>query len=125
MALTTNLPVWIRGTRRRIGPQFHSLRVMKLHWIVLKVHTQKFQEAEFRIFSPKVRYLAFKVKLRKLPKTSLITFDLHHIHIIGRCGQGQHNLMASRSQGQSQVHEGRYHFFVVFERFSKLLLQFR
>lgn len=44
-------------------------------------------------------------KLRKLSKTALMTFDLHHIHIIGRFGQGQHTLMTSRSQ--SQGHKGQ------------------
>ena len=57
------------------------------------------------MFAPKVRYWAFNVKLRKLPKTALMTFDLHHIHIIGKCGQGQHTLMTSRSR--SQGHKGQ------------------
>ena len=40
-----------------------------------------------------------------------MTSDLHHIHIIGWYGQVQHSLMTSRSQGQSQGHEGRFRFF--------------
>ena len=40
-----------------------------------------------------------------------MTPDLHYIHIIGRYGQGQTTLMTSRSQGQSQGHEGYFRFF--------------
>ena len=36
--------------------------------------------------------------------------DVHHIHIIGRYGQGQTTLMTSRSQGQSQGHQGHFRF---------------
>ena len=39
-----------------------------------------------------------------------MTPDVHHIHIIGRYGQGQTTLMTSRSQGQSQGHEGHCRF---------------
>ena len=40
-----------------------------------------------------------------------MSFDIDHIHIIGRYRQGQHTLMTSRSQGQSQGHEGYFRFF--------------
>ena len=39
-----------------------------------------------------------------------MTPDVHHIHIIGRYGQGQTTLMTSRSQGQSQGHKGHFRF---------------
>ena len=42
-----------------------------------------------------------------------MTFDGHHIHIIGRYRQGQHTLMTSRSQGQSQGHEDHFRFLAV------------
>ena len=45
-----------------------------------------------------------------------MTFDSHHIHIIGRHRQGQHTLVTSRSQGQIQGHEGRFRFLAVFTR---------
>ena len=53
-----------------------------------------------------------------------MTFDGHHIHIIGRYRQGQHTLMTSRSQGQSQGHEGHFRFLAVLRVFRELLLQF-
>ena len=53
-----------------------------------------------------------------------MTFDGHHIHIVGRYRQGQHTLMTSRSQGQSQGHQGHFRFFADFARFRELLLQF-
>jgi len=43
-----------------------------------------------------------------------MTSDLHQNHIIGRYSQGQHTLVTSRSQGQSQGHEGRLRFFHIF-----------
>ena len=43
-----------------------------------------------------------------------MSFDSHHIHTIGRYRQGQHTLMTSRSQGQSQGHEGYFRFFADF-----------
>ena len=43
-----------------------------------------------------------------------MSFDSDHIHIIGRYRQGQHTLMTSRSQGQSQGHEGYFRFFADF-----------
>ena len=51
-----------------------------------------------------------------------MTPDVHHIHIIGRYGQGQTTLMTSRSQGQSQGHEGHFRFLADFARFLELLL---
>ena len=39
-----------------------------------------------------------------------MTFDSHYIHIIGRYRQDQHTLMTSRSQGQSQGHQGHFRF---------------
>ena len=48
-----------------------------------------------------------------------MTPDLHHIHIIGRYRQGQHTLMTSRSQGQSQGHQGHFRFFANFVRFRR------
>ena len=56
--------------------------------------------------------------------TVLMTLNLDHIHIIGRYRQGQHTLTTSRSQGQSQGHEGHFRFLAVFTRFRELLLQF-
>ena len=53
-----------------------------------------------------------------------MTFDGHYIHSIDRYRQGQHTLLISRSQGQSQGHEGRLRFFDNFARFHELLLQF-
>ena len=53
-----------------------------------------------------------------------MTFDSHHIHIIGRYRRGQHTLMISRSQGQHQGHQGHFRFFADFARFRELLLQF-
>ena len=50
-----------------------------------------------------------------------MTFNLDHIHTIGRYRQGQHTLMTSRSQGQSQGHEGHFRFLAVFTRFRELL----
>ena len=46
-----------------------------------------------------------------------MTFNLDHIYIIGRYRQGQHTLMTSRSQGQSQGHEGHFCYLAVFMRF--------
>jgi len=43
-----------------------------------------------------------------------MTFDGHHIHIVGRYRQGQHTLLISRSQGQSQGHEGHFRFLLIF-----------
>ena len=40
-----------------------------------------------------------------------MTPDVHHIPIIGRYRQGQTTLMTSRSQGQSQGHQGHFRFF--------------
>ena len=40
--------------------------------------------------------------------TALMIFNLDHIRVIGRYGQGQHPILTSRSQGQG--HEGRYRF---------------
>ena len=51
-----------------------------------------------------------------------MTPDLHHIHIIGRYRQGQHTLMTSRSQGQSQGHEGHFRFFCRFCMYSRIVL---
>ena len=36
--------------------------------------------------------------------------DHHHIHMVGRYRQGQHADMTSRSQGQSQGHQGHFRF---------------
>ena len=43
-----------------------------------------------------------------------MTFDLDHIHIIGRYIQGQHTLAISRSQGQFQGHSSRFRFLAIF-----------
>ena len=59
-----------------------------------------------------------KVKLRKWLLTALMTFNLDHIHIIGRYRQGQHTLKTSRSQGQIQGHKGHFRFLAVFANFS-------
>ena len=40
--------------------------------------------------------------------TALLIFNLDHIRVIGRYGQGQHPILTSRSQGQG--HEGRFFF---------------
>ena len=53
-----------------------------------------------------------------------MTSDHDHIRMVGRYGQGQHTPMTSRSQGQSQGHQGRFRFFAVFARFCELLPQF-
>ena len=50
-----------------------------------------------------------------------MTFDSHHIHIIGSYRQGEHTLMTSRSQGQSQGHEGHFRFFADFVCFREFL----
>ena len=47
-----------------------------------------------------------------------MTFNLDHIYIIGRYRQGQHTLMTSRSQGQSQGHEGHFRFLAVLSVFA-------
>ena len=53
-----------------------------------------------------------------------MTFDLDDIHTIGRYRQGQHPIVPSRSQGQSQGHEGHFRFLAVLRVFRELLLQF-
>ena len=53
-----------------------------------------------------------------------MTSDHHHIQMVGRYGQGQQTPMTSRSQGQSQGHQGHFRFFADFARFRELLLQF-
>ena len=50
--------------------------------------------------------------------------DLHHIHIIGRYRQGQHTLMTSRSQGQSQGHQGHFRFFADFAELTNVATLF-
>ena len=62
-------------------------------------------------FSLKVTYWTLKVKLRNLLETALITFDGHHIHIVGRYRQGQHTLLISRSKSRSQR---SFSFFAIF-----------
>ena len=42
--------------------------------------------------------------------TAFMIFNLDHIRVIGRYGQGQHPILTSRSQGQGQGHEGRFRF---------------
>ena len=37
-----------------------------------------------------------------------MTTDHDHIYMVGRYGQGQHTHVTSRSQGQSQGHQGRF-----------------
>ena len=39
-----------------------------------------------------------------------MTSDHDHIRMVGRYGQGQLTPMTSRSQGQSQGHQGRFRF---------------
>ena len=53
-----------------------------------------------------------------------MTSDHDHIYMVGRYGQGQHAPMTSRSQGQSQGHQGRFHFIAVLARFCEHLPQF-
>ena len=43
-----------------------------------------------------------------------MTFDLAHIKMIGRYEQGQHPILTSRSQGQSQGHKGHFRFLTIF-----------
>ena len=52
-----------------------------------------------RIYVPQNRHL-----------TALMTSDRDHIRMVGRYGQGQHTHVTSRSQGQSQGHQGRFQF---------------
>ena len=47
-----------------------------------------------------------------------MTPNLHQIVVIGRYGQGHDPLLTSRSQGQSQGHEGHFRFLAVFANFS-------
>ena len=89
-------------------------KVLKTHRNVLSDHRKNLQEAEFWIFALKVRYWPFKVKLGKWPKTTLMTPDHHHIHMVGRYRQGQHADMTSRSQGQSQGHQGHFRFWTFY-----------
>ena len=46
--------------------------------------------------------------------TTLMTPNHHHIHMVGRYRQNQHADMTSRSQGQSQGHEGHFRFLPFF-----------
>ena len=43
-----------------------------------------------------------------------MTLNLAHIKVIGRYGQGQHPILTSRSQGQSQGHKGHFRFLTIF-----------
>ena len=43
-----------------------------------------------------------------------MTFNLAHIKVIGRYGQGQHPISTSRSSGQSQGHKGHFRFLTIF-----------
>ena len=47
-----------------------------------------------------------------------MTSDHDHISMVGRYGQGQHNPMTSRSQGQSQGHQGRFRFWPILRIFA-------
>ena len=47
-----------------------------------------------------------------------MTSDHDHICMVGRYGQGQHNPMTSRSQGQSQGHQGRFRFWPILRIFA-------
>ena len=93
-------------------------KAIKTHRNVLCGHTQKLQEAEFWIFALKVRYWPSKVKLWNRHLTALMTSDHDHISMVGRYGQGQHNPMTSRSQGQSQGHQGRFRFWPILRIFA-------
>ena len=42
--------------------------------------------------------------------TAFMIFNLDHIRVIGRYGQGQYPILTSRSQGQSQGHNGHFRF---------------
>ena len=44
--------------------------------------------------------------------------DSHHIYMVGRYRQGQHTLVTLRSQGQSQGHQGHYHFWPILRVFA-------
>ena len=92
---------------------FHR-RVLKTHRNVLWDHTQRSHAAEFWIFALKVKYWRSKVKLWNTLLTALMTFDLTHIKVIGRYGQGQHPISTSRSSGQSQGHKGHFRFLTIF-----------
>ena len=43
-----------------------------------------------------------------------MTFNLAHIKVMGRLRQGQHPILISRSQGQSQGHRGHFRFLAIF-----------
>ena len=51
-----------------------------------------------------------------------MTSDHDHIRMVGRYGQGQHTRVTSRSQDQSQGHQGRFRFSVLTCFFSKQLV---
>ena len=88
-----------------------------MHMNVPFGHTKKRNAAEFGIFALKVRYCPHKVKHQNRHLTALMTTDHDHIRMVGRYGQGQHTPMTSRSQGQSQGHQGRFRFFCRFRTF--------
>ena len=47
-----------------------------------------------------------------------MTSDHDHICMVGRYGQGQHTQVTSRSQGQSQGHQGRFRFWPILRIFA-------
>ena len=52
-----------------------------------------------------------------------MTPNLHQIKVTGRYGQGHDPLLTSRSQGQSQGHQGHFRFFSSnFKRFRGILI---
>ena len=64
------------------------------------------------------RFLTIFANLMVL--TALMIFNLDHIRVIGRYGQGQHPILTSRSQGQSQGHKGHFRFLTIFTKFAVL-----
>ena len=62
-----------------------------MHRNALWDHTQKLNAPEFWIF-------ALKVKHGNSHLTTLTTADHHHIHMLGRYGQGQYTPMIPRSE---------------------------
>ena len=63
-------------------------------------------ESNYSQVGKSLRQRVFKLKI-VLGSKGLMTSDLHQNYIISRYSQGQHTLVTSRSQGQSQGHEGR------------------
>ena len=47
-------------------------------------------------------------------------FNLDHIRVIGRYGQGQHPILTSRLQDQSQGHKGHFRFLTIFANITVL-----